>query len=74
MAELGPDVWRGDNLLHERGLKVLGVPLGSPEFVAALGKEKLQEERTLTDSLLELPHLQSAWLLLLFCASPRADD
>ena len=73
VAELGPEVWRGSKPLEERGLKVLGVPLGSPEFVAALGTTRLQEEQRLTDALPELPDLQSAWLLLLFCASPRAN-
>ena len=70
VEELGPNVWRGDKPPEERGLKVLGVPLGSPEFVKALGDARLQEEQGLTDALPELPDLQSAWLLLLCCASP----
>ena len=71
--ELGPDVWRGDKPEAERGLKVLGAPLGSPEYVSALGQQRVQEEQELTDLLPQLPDLQSAWLLLLMCAAPRAN-
>ena len=40
---------------------------------AALGKDRLDEERTFTDLLPQLPDLQAAWLLLSMCASPRAN-
>ena len=70
---LGPEVWRGDEPLHERGLKVLGAPLGSDEYITALGQQRLREEQVLTDLLPKLPDLQSAWLLLLMCAAPRAN-
>ena len=66
-------VWRGDHTLplEYQGLFVLGTPLGSPQFVdRELGKWHPNSKCFWTGS----PHvsdLQSALLLLLFCASPR---
>ena len=55
-------VCRGSELpTQKQGMKVLGTPLGHPDFVAA----QLQR-------IPRVPDLQSAWLLLLHCASPRA--
>ncbi|CAK0807356.1 unnamed protein product [Prorocentrum cordatum] len=73
IGELGRDVWRGDRAPPDRGIKILGTPLGTPEFVAAHLESRLQEERRLLDELAHLPDLQCAWLLLLLCASPRAN-
>ena len=66
-------VWVGDPALppEQQGLVALGVPCGHPAYVAT----QLQATRAKQDLLLQgirsLPDLQSAWLLLLFCASPR---
>ena len=73
ITDLGPDVWRGDKTLQERGLKILGAPLGTPQYVSTASAARLEEERKLTDLLPQLPDLQAAWLLLLFCASPLAN-
>ena len=51
----------------------MGVPLGSPEYVSALGDARLKEEEQLAVQLSKLSDLQAAWLLLSFCASPRAN-
>ena len=72
IAELGPDVWVSNRPLPERGFVALGVPIGSPEFIAARAAARLQEEAGLLTELPELPDLQAAWLLLTFCAAPRA--
>ena len=48
------------------------MPIGSPEFIAARAAARLQEEAGLLTELPELPDLQAAWLLLTFCAAPRA--
>ena len=57
----------------EQGLLVLGAPLGSEAFV----QRELSRRREMQDRLLgKLPtvsDLQCAWLLLLFCAAPRAN-
>ena len=73
IAELGDDVWRGDKPDAQRGVVVLGSPLGHPAFVQAWAEERLRAEQELVDQLPKLPDLQCAWLLLLFCASPRAN-
>ena len=59
IPELGAAVWRGDKPPPERGLLILGSPIGHPEFVRAWAAER-------TD-------LQCSWLLLSMCASTRAN-
>ena len=73
IAELGAEVWRGSLPPRDRGLVVLGTPVGSDEFVRAWGDGRVAEEAALLEQLPLLPDLQCAWLLLLFCASPRAN-
>ena len=73
VAELGSDVWRGDKPLEERGLVVLGTPIGHPHFIAAWAAQRMRTERELLQQLPLLPDLQCAWLLLARCASPRAN-
>ena len=73
ISELGPDVWRGDREPEENGLIVLGAPLGNDEFVKAFAMKRRREEQLFLDRLLHVPDLQSAWLLLLFCAAARAN-
>ena len=68
------DVWRGNAQLPEaeQGITVLGAPLGGNAFVRA----QLDAVRNKQLRLLQvptLPDLQVAWLLLLYCASPRSN-
>ena len=55
-----------------RGFVALGVPIGHAEFVQRILTARLEEERRLLQELQDLPDMQSAWLLLLYCANPRA--
>ena len=55
MLTLGPDVWRSDAPAVERGVKVLGTPIGSPEFVQAHLATRLADEQVLLDRLAVLP-------------------
>ena len=55
-----------------RNFVALGTPIGTAEFVAQETRTRLQEAQRFLDALLDLPDLQCAWLLLLYCASPRA--
>ena len=66
-------VWVGDKALpaEQQGLKVLGAPLGTKEYVLRHGSKRLEEEERFWNKLHDLPDLQSAWLLLLYCACPR---
>ena len=68
-------VWRGDHELHthQQGLKVLGVPLGHPDFVLKFLEAKIAEHRVLLERIPLVPDTQSAWLLLSFCAAARAN-
>ena len=73
IADLGPEVWRGSRPPQQRGFVALGTPIGTPEYVRAWGAERLEAEDTLLRQLPKLPDLQCAWLLLSFCAAPRAN-
>ena len=71
-AAFGPDVRRGDLPPEQQGLVALGVPIGHPDFVASQAEEHLRAEAELLRRLPLLPDLLCAWLLLVYCASPRA--
>ena len=67
-------VWRGSELpTHKQGIKVLGTPLGHPDYVAAQLEKILEKQHIFLQRIPSIPDLQSAWLLLLHCASPRAN-
>ena len=68
----GDPAWRGDLPPELNGLVVLGTPLGTDAYAAEHGRKRLREEQRLLDCLPKLD-LQSAWLLLLYCATPRAN-
>ena len=61
-------VWRG-----QQGIRVLGTPLGKPEFVVEQLREVSQSHAALFEKIPAVQDLQCAWLLLLFCASTRAN-
>ena len=69
----GHRVWRGNAPAAENGIRVLGAPIGTDEYTAAEGIRAAQQEQGLLDALLRLNRLQVAWLLLLYCAAPRAN-
>ena len=56
----------------EQGVVVLGSPVGSRDFIAAKLAQRLQEQDRLLSRIPRVPELQSAWLLLLYCAAPRS--
>ena len=68
-------VWVGALSLPaaSRGLTVLGVPLGSSEFVAAQLQVLANSHASLLQRVQSLEDLQASWLLLLFCCSPRCN-
>ena len=74
---LDPDavVWRGNQGLptHAQGFKVLGVPIGHPDFVVDCLARKTSEHELLFERIPAMEDLQSAWLVLLFCATSRAN-
>ena len=67
-------VWRGSMLPTDRqGIKLLGTPLGHPDFVARHLRSVTEEHQVLLQRIPRVRDLQSAWLLLLHCASARAN-
>ena len=68
-------VWRGDWSLPQdkQGLKVLGVPVGHPSFIAAQMTSKLKEQAVLFERIPFIDDVQLGWLLLGFCSAIRAN-
>ena len=67
-------VWFGDFQVPAalRGIRVLGTPLGTSEFVQAQLQATVESHKVLLSRIPVVPDLQSAFLVLLFCASSRA--
>ena len=68
-------VWRGDAELNfeDQGVVILGTPLGHEEFVRSHLAKKSVKHDQLVEKILLVPDLQSAWILLLYCAATRAN-
>ena len=68
-------VWRGDRELpgSKQGLTVLGVPVGHPRYILSQLEQKADEHKELLRRIPFIQDLQAAWLLLLYCATPRAN-
>ena len=67
VEELGPAARSCD------GIKVLGTPLGTAQFVSPLMEERIAEERKLWEAIPNVPDLQCAWQILFQSANPRAN-
>ena len=68
-------VWKGDPSLpaSEQGLRILGTRLGHPEHVHHQLRRASVDHRLLLERIPAVQDLQSAWLLLSFCAGTRAN-
>ena len=60
-------------LQGSRGIRILGTPLGHSDYVVAQLQETIESHRTLLERIPALTDLQSAWLLLLFYGTSRAN-
>ena len=71
----GAVVWKGDRELPVtgQGLKVLGVPIGTPENVQDFLAKKGQEQEILFQRIPWVNDPQAAWLILLMCGYTRAN-
>ena len=69
-------VWRGSGETNlppsQQGIVVLGTHLGDPAFIQAHLDKKVAEQRTLLERI-PVADLQCAWLILLHCASAKAN-
>ena len=76
-AQVRPEaiVWRGNSILDEaeQGVKIKGIPVGQPGFVRRFLEKKSEEQKLLFDRIPVVPDVQFAWLILLMCASTRAN-
>ena len=50
-----------------QGVKVLGTPVGTPEFIEDVTQRRLEEESRLWEAIPLVPDLQCAWQILLQC-------
>ena len=67
-------VWRGSGVATERhGIKILGTPVGHPDFVRSHLVDLVEEQHVLLERIPMLQDVQGAWLLLVHCASARAN-
>ena len=68
-------IWTGDWALprDRQGFLVLGTPLGTDEYVASTLAARRETQQRLLTRIPDVPDLQAAWLLLHFCAAPRAN-
>ena len=75
IADPGAVVWRGDEVLPtiDQGVVILGTPLGHFDFVQRHLQSKVESHRVLLERIPAVPDLQAAWLILLCCASARAN-
>ena len=66
-------VWRGDGPMNTQGIKVLGTPSGHQVFVRDHLRRTTDDHVSPLDKIPTLPDGQSAWVLLLHCATARAN-
>ena len=69
---VGAEAWTGEGPEEDRGLVVLGVPVGHRAFVQKWLADKGQSHAQFLSRIPVVQDAQSAWLLLLMCAGPRA--
>ena len=57
-------VWRGEQklLVRQKGVRVLGVPIGREDYVKNQLAKKNEEHQVLIDRILLVQDLQSAWM------------
>ena len=74
---IDPDaiVWRenSDIPIEQQGLKILGCLVGHHDFVQDQLSKLADRHSVLLDRISLVDDLQSAWLLLVFCAAARAN-
>ena len=68
-----PPIWKGNLAPNLNGIEILGTPLGSQAYIHDICRIRMQEELKLLDRLSHGLSHQTAWLLLNYCAAPRAN-
>ena len=65
--DIGPEEWQAE------GITVLGTPTGMDRYISAKMDERISKEQELWQAIPSVPHLQSAWQILLQSANPRCN-
>ena len=73
VEEMGENVWKGSLSAERQGIKVVGTPVGSEEFVQENCREILDNGAQLLSMITKLASLQASWLVLYFCAVPKVN-
>ena len=64
-------MWRGPGPVEEQGIKILGTPIGHPEYVRRFLFSV--DHQTLLNGIPLIGDVQAAWLLLVHCTASRGD-
>ena len=52
VQQLGEDVWRGTGQpVNQQGLKIVGTPTGTPEYITEAGRQVIESEVQLLEKL-----------------------
>ena len=73
IGELGQQVWCGDKPAIECGLKMLGAPIGTKEYMTKWCLDRYAKVAELSDKLSCIEDPQSRWCLLKYCLEPRVN-
>eukprot|EP00959_Pyramimonas_sp_CCMP1952_P177001 3699495-Pyramimonas_sp.AAC.1 len=63
VADAITTAWKSDRPPEERGMKVLGAPFGTAEYIDAFWAKLSTERAQLLNILPKLPSRQAAWLI-----------
>ena len=72
-ADPGAKVWGGFEVPPKQGLKIFGSPFWPLRVLAAQLESTFHKQGTLIQRIPSVPDLQTAWFVLMHCASARAN-
>ena len=71
VVDLGASVWKSNLPDEERGVRILGCPFGSDNFVQDFLRTRNADEICFLDKITRMKNVQHAWLLMYFCLNPK---
>eukprot|EP00973_Karenia_brevis_P054095 7514711-Karenia_brevis.AAC.1 len=73
LTNLGAEVWRGDKIAIEAGLRMLGSPIGTADYIHSWCAKRARFHNWTLEQISHVQDSQCRWLLLKFCAEPMAN-
>ena len=64
IQELGADAWKSNLAASLNGIKVLGTPIGTPEYIRTVGLNVVSKREQLLSRIPKLSSLQTVWFIL----------